>query len=59
MLWKRSATPPYFLSPYGLDCSIFECEGIFCSRRTGLTLSLLMSADVCEDRSFTCAREES
>lgn len=58
MLLKRSPTTPYFLGHYGLKCSVFECEGIFCSRRTGLTLNLLMSADVCEDRSFTCAMEE-
>lgn len=50
---RWSANPPYFPSHYDLKCSVFECAGHFCSMRTGLTLNLLMSADVCEDSSCT------
>lgn len=35
---RRTPNPPYFHSHYDLKCPVFECEGHFCSKRTGLTL---------------------
>lgn len=39
----------YYPHHYDLQCSVFKCNGLFYSERTGLTSNLPMLSHVCVD----------